>query len=563
MTHVAWRRLRDAQQMVLPTFNAPGPGQWALDRSHVPGGSTPIVRELMSRSMPPGMRRVFAELGAPLDTLDVRFVNGFMYTRLRPLIAPDKPAKRLPPLPLLKLVSRCHPEFRRRARTAAVVLAERPWRTVVHEWENGGRAVVEQSNLLLQDVDLSMLTDAEVADHVRRVFDHCVKYWEHHFWMHGYDLGPIGRFLYECRGWGLEPSEVIPLLEGASPSTSEPARRLLSIRTQVEASGTVPTTIDELRAISPQVSDDLDEYLRYRGSLLFSRYDVDGVTLNEVPDLVLASVLNAAPRDVGTEIARRIAAARERVRPEARATFDEVITEARAAMNLRDDNGPTTAEWPLGLLRYALMELGRRLVAAGRTADAVDGLELDIDEIHPAMFAQDTRFRDGELAERRANRWAQRQADAPNLLGPAEPAPPTHVLPGVLPTLVGMVQIVVEQMGMDGKVNVNGLSGAGVGTETYRGRARRANTPEEALDRLEPGDVLVVPCTTPAYNLVLSLAGAVVTADGGPLSHAAVIARELGIPAVVGARTALTDIPDGALVEVDPVAGVVRELSAT
>ena len=48
------------------------------------------------------------------------------------------------------------------------------------------------------------------------------------------------------------------------------------------------------------------------------------------------------------------------------------------------------------------------------------------------------------------------------------------------------------------------------------------------------------------------------TADGGPLSHAAVLARELGIPAVVGARGALTEIPDGALIDVDPVAGEVR-----
>jgi phosphoenolpyruvate-protein kinase (PTS system EI component) len=45
------------------------------------------------------------------------------------------------------------------------------------------------------------------------------------------------------------------------------------------------------------------------------------------------------------------------------------------------------------------------------------------------------------------------------------------------------------------------------------------------------------------------------------MSHAAVLARELGIPAVIGASTALLDIPDGATVELDPVAGVVRVLS--
>ena len=85
-----------------------------------------------------------------------------------------------------------------------------------------------------------------------------------------------------------------------------------------------------------------------------------------------------------------------------------------------------------------------------------------------------------------------------------------------------------------------------------------ADSPEQAIDRLRHGDVLIVPCTTPAYNAVLTLAAAVVTADGGPLSHAAVLARELGISAVVGARGALTEIPDGALIDVDPVVGEVR-----
>ena len=74
---------------------------------------------------------------------------------------------------------------------------------------------------------------------------------------------------------------------------------------------------------------------------------------------------------------------------------------------------------------------------------------------------------------------------------------------------------------------------------------------------MEPGDVLVVRATSPAFNSVLAIAGAVVTADGGALSHAAVLARELGIPAVIGVSGALS-IPDGRMIEVDPVAGAVR-----
>jgi pyruvate,water dikinase len=79
---------------------------------------------------------------------------------------------------------------------------------------------------------------------------------------------------------------------------------------------------------------------------------------------------------------------------------------------------------------------------------------------------------------------------------------------------------------------------------------------------MNPGDVLVVRFTTPAYNTVLMIAGAVVTTEGALLSHAAVMARELGIPAVIGAVGALEEIPNGAEVEVDPVAGTVQVLVA-
>ena len=148
-------------------------------------------------------------------------------------------------------------------------------------------------------------------------------------------------------------------------------------------------------------------------------------------------------------------------------------------------------------------------------------------------------------------------------LGDPEPAPPLELLPKALADVVRMVQIVIEQLGMGGERSTGGLTGVGIGDRIVRGRACRADSPEQAIDRLSHGEVLVVLCTTPAYSSVLTLAAAIVTADGGPLSHAAVLARELGISAVVGARGALTDIPDGALIDVDPVAGEVRIVAET
>ncbi|MGH9012958.1 MAG: PEP-utilizing enzyme, partial [Acidimicrobiia bacterium] len=106
------------------------------------------------------------------------------------------------------------------------------------------------------------------------------------------------------------------------------------------------------------------------------------------------------------------------------------------------------------------------------------------------------------------------------------------------------------------------LAGTGVGHAAYRGRARVARHPEEAIERLEPGDVLVTPTTTPAFNAVLAIAGALVVEEGGLVSHAAITARELGLPAVVGVPGALAAISDGDEVEVDPVAGRVSVVAA-
>ncbi len=548
--------------MAEPTWTIDAPGQWALDLSHTPKGTTPIVQTIMSRSMPAGMRRMFRDLGAPVDTLDVRYVHGCFYNRLRPLIGADRPAKRLPPALVLKLVSRVHPEMRRRARTATRTLSDAPWQKVIHEWQHGGRARVEAANLALQDVDVGAVDDTAVARHAARCLDHCLTEWEHHFWLHGFDLGPLGQYLYEGAQWGLAVGDLLPLLEGASPSTSEPRRVLRKIRDLVDQAGVRPATLDEVRSISPAAAAALDGYLRYRGSQLFSRYDLDGVTLGERPDLVLSGILNAEHHDTSTAIAAQTEEVRQRVPVADRPRFDEVLSEARLAMDLRDDNGPNTAEWPLGLLRLALLELGRRMVTRGRAHVAAHALELHADEVAPGLFDAAHPTAD-ELVERAAQRQRAKSYDPPRLIGAAEPAPPLETLPRPLAQLVGMVQLVTSQLAMGPGAfrGAHPLAGTGVGTAAFRGTARIARSPEEALDVLEPGDVLVVECTTPAYNLVLSIAGAVVASEGGPLSHTAVLARELGIAAIVGASGALTDIPDGALIEVDPLAGEVRILT--
>jgi phosphohistidine swiveling domain-containing protein len=92
-----------------------------------------------------------------------------------------------------------------------------------------------------------------------------------------------------------------------------------------------------------------------------------------------------------------------------------------------------------------------------------------------------------------------------------------------------------------------------------RGRARVVLDPADPRG-LGPGDVLVAPITDPSWTPLFLAAEAVIVDVGAVMSHAVIVSRELGIPCVVSVTGATTSIPDGALVEVDGNAGVVRLL---
>ena len=101
------------------------------------------------------------------------------------------------------------------------------------------------------------------------------------------------------------------------------------------------------------------------------------------------------------------------------------------------------------------------------------------------------------------------------------------------------------------------LKGLAASGGIYEGPARRVAGPTE-FDRIQQGDVLVTESTTEAFNILLPLLGAIVTDSGGLLSHSAIVAREYGIPGVVGTRDGTQRIPDGATVRVDGDAGEVH-----
>ena len=107
------------------------------------------------------------------------------------------------------------------------------------------------------------------------------------------------------------------------------------------------------------------------------------------------------------------------------------------------------------------------------------------------------------------------------------------------------------------KEKVKELQGSVAFRGTHRGRVAIVTTHDE-IYKVQPGDVLVSPMTDPYFVPAMVKAGAIVTDEGGILSHAAIVSRELGIPCIVGTGVATSMLKDGVIVDVDATGEVGR-----
>jgi pyruvate,water dikinase len=217
--------------------------------------------------------------------------------------------------------------------------------------------------------------------------------------------------------------------------------------------------------------------------------------------------------------------------------------------------------WASGLARRALLEAGRRLKDSGVLPD----VELAVYASHPEVVGllKGEKTPDAEELRRRKN-WRDTKtiADAPPFLGgtPSGP-PPADWLPKKAQANARAIDTIIREI-FDASKRDNtakGVEGIPVHPGVYEGPARIVSGPAD-FGRLQKGDVLVTRTTSPAFNVVLPLLGAIVTDRGGQLSHAAIVAREYGIPCVVGTREATTKFSDGARVRVDGDKGKVEML---
>ena len=248
---------------------------------------------------------------------------------------------------------------------------------------------------------------------------------------------------------------------------------------------------------------------------------------------------------------------------EHRAEFDELLGEARLMYRLRDERGVFSDIWASGIMRRAVLAGGRRARGAGahprRRALRRRRLRRDVRAACTGAGGPSA----DELAERYADRTSHTAKDAPAdarrpAAAAARPVRPAARRPRGSCGRSGSrwASCSAAPRRSTRSTSLRGLAASG---GVYEGPARRVSGPTE-FDRIVQGDVLVTESTTEAFNILLPLLGAIVTDSGGLLSHSAIVAREYGIPGVVGTREATERIADGARVRVDGDAGEVTVL---
>ena len=298
---------------------------------------------------------------------------------------------------------------------------------------------------------------------------------------------------------------------------------------------------------------ELDAFLAAHGHMGQAFDDLGFPSWSEEPSLLLAELGRRLTSPPGDAEARRVRlaaeadavadAVRERLASQAEelARFEDVLRLSRSIGPLTEVHNYWIDRLAQSRIRAFAMRVGARLAAAGCFDRADDILFLHRPEVR-ALIEQP--------ADRRELIVERRAAHARH----------SRLKP---PPFVGAPRRDVEPDRFDGKPRTSEepdvLLGTGASAGVVRGPARITLSPED-FGRIRAGDVIVCPSSNPSWVPVFTIAAGLVTNTGGILSHAAVVAREFGLPAVVGVSDATTKIADGREVEIDGTSGSVRLL---
>lgn len=552
-------------------MDSPDGLSWELEPSHFPAPLTRWTAEFFGRRQTAAIKDLCQKYGLVIDGVAFREFHGRAYTAIVPLGGkPRKP----PPAFLVPLLCRVVPELRGRISRARAAERDDEMGRVMEEWLGAKEEAMLAEGRQLLHRPLDSASDADVAAALEAAADLAGRGIYQHFLLHAVGVLAIGSLGYELvneHGW--DKARFTELFTGLSDTSTGPAAAQAGIIGAVRAAGAASVlaeakTLEDIRAIGPAVASAVDDYLATWGQRAI-RYEIAYPTVAEKPEWLLRAVQEQArrpedPNRAGQAQATRAARAAEAV---AALGGDDAardrVARAQQAFPIREGNETATVGVPVAALRRIGLVAGDRLRSSGRLERVDDVFDLTVDEVLAVLRgAPDAPAEPLALGrERRTARMARADELPPPLIGP--PPPPAPDLRGFPADIAGNVRSLLwytEQIlgkpGLGQPAGSDGVAGEPAAPGTYDGPARIVHD-EADFDRIEAGDVLVCPITSPVWSMVFPSVGALVCDAGGLMSHPAIIAREFGIPAVVGTGRATSTFRDGELVRVDGSAGTV------
>jgi rifampicin phosphotransferase len=535
----------------------PGPdeieGFWALDKMHAPRPVTPLSFDLIVRTLAEGFTKAQAEYDCPI-MVTTKEINHYFYVAFHPIPDEAEIADRL---------TRYHEKL------ATMVPG------VGQRWEEEWKPEVISKNVPLKTIDWSGLSDAELVAKL----DELTEYMRYQWWIHGhinFVLLSSSAFcdLYDKVIQPDESTEAYRTLQGYHTTSVDAARGLWALSRTAVNSPTVKSLFEtkegaDLLAALDETDEgrdfrrQLDEFLFEYGWRHDAVYDLADVPWREDPTIPLASIRAMMDLDESEDPEvqyQENVATRERLLakladkladdPDTKAKFDEMFAAARYSFPLTEDHAFYIDQLYISVFRRFVLAVGQRLVDKGLVDTPDDVFFLYRDELVEALD------KGGDqrpiVAERRASFERAGKVNAPTELGTPPPPPqtPDPFMDALVFRLLGIVP-------PEETTDPNILKAVAGSPGAYTGKARICRSLLQATDELEEGEVMVTEMTLPPWVPLFSIAGAVVSDVGGVLSHSAIVAREFGVPAVVGTNVGTTVIKTGQVITVDGSKGVV------
>ncbi|MGH8907116.1 MAG: PEP-utilizing enzyme [Egibacteraceae bacterium] len=530
---------------------------WTLEAQHMPGQQLPLTFDIMGQRTTAGLSYAFTRLEMPIRGVEARLFNTYAYRARVPAKAPPR-----------EMAARGQ-RMERNLRSLALRLGE--------AWEREWLPEAAEHIDAMRRFDVATATMPELLAHLDDALDRVTRLWQISMFLSMGVYFAMSEFddLYHDLFSADGAFDAYRLLGGFSNTSMEMGQALWRLSRRARA---VPDVRRALESEAPsevmaalEASDEgrvfieqLRAYLARYGER--SEGSMSCVSWIEDPTPVIGSLQSYViqPDDADPALAAQtaardreeaIAAARARLAGYPKPVVEEFETWLRAAQTgtvLSEDHAFHIDINVVYQGRRVVVEIGRRLAGAGVITSPDDIFLLGLAELREAMASFPKLDCRAIVDQRKAELERFRDVRPPKELG--TPPPPSAAgrsksgssfaekFQGVLPA----------EPAAPGT-----LSGTAGSPGSARGTARVIRSLAEA-GRLRPGDVLVTETTTPPWTPLFATAAAVVTDTGGVLSHCAVVAREYGIPAVVGTGNATSTLLDGQLVEVDGDAGTVR-----